>query len=81
MNNFQPLLPHLLSSPPRLGVNLPAHRVIIKGMKLGADPMPVSTFRQMCGRAGRLGLDDAGEAILMIRNTPEVCNDPLFTRA
>lgn len=48
------------------GVNLPAHRVIIKDAKIGNSPMTISTFRQMCGRAGRMGLDTEGEAILMI---------------
>lgn len=30
--------------------------------------LTVAAFRQMCGRAGRLGLDDEGEAVLMLPN-------------
>jgi replicative superfamily II helicase len=48
------------------GVNLPAHRVIIRSPYMGISPLTVANFRQMCGRAGRLGLDDNGEAILMM---------------
>lgn len=32
---------------------------------MGISDLSVSAFRQMCGRAGRLGLDNEGEAILM----------------
>jgi hypothetical protein len=32
----------------------------------GASELSVAAFRQMCGRAGRLGLDESGEAILII---------------
>ncbi len=52
------------------GVNLPAHRVIIKGVKSGLDYISVSTFRQMAGRAGRMGMTGGakGEAILVVGN-------------
>ena len=52
------------------GVNLPAHRVIIKGVKSGQDYITVSTFRQMAGRAGRMGMTGSvrGEAILVASN-------------
>ena len=33
---------------------------------MGNDYISVATFRQMCGRAGRMGLDTTGEAILMV---------------
>lgn len=33
---------------------------------MGDRFLTVSSFRQMCGRAGRMGLDQKGEAILMI---------------
>lgn len=48
------------------GVNLPASRVIVRNRK-GFDGKEMSTaqFHQMCGRAGRFGIDATGEAILM----------------
>lgn len=35
--------------------------------KMGNTFLNVATFRQMCGRAGRMGLDATGEAVLMVR--------------
>jgi replicative superfamily II helicase len=54
------------------GVNLPAGRVLI----LPAHFMDPATFRQMAGRAGRSGLDVAGDAFL-VRPPPR----PLRRRA
>ncbi len=48
------------------GVNLPANRVIIRSTRMGLDKLTVSSFRQMCGRAGRMNLDTTGEAILLV---------------
>eukprot|EP01034_Spumella_vulgaris_P021378 gene21378-27408_t len=48
------------------GVNLPAHRVVIRSPRMGDQLINVAAFRQMCGRAGRMGLDKNGEAILMV---------------
>ncbi len=52
------------------GLNLPARRVIVAEHKryepgLGWEDIPVSDYKQMAGRAGRPGLDDIGEAILV----------------
>ena len=48
------------------GVNLPAGRVIINGLAIGRDMLSVTTFRQMCGRAGRAGQATLGEAFLVV---------------
>ena len=54
-----------------MGVNLPAHLVIIKGTAQwqgkadGYSQIPASAILQMMGRAGRPGLDDHGVAVIM----------------
>lgn len=53
------------------GVNLPARRVIIRSMKVGRDPLDAVRFRQMAGRAGRVGFDTEGECIVMARTMKE----------
>jgi DNA polymerase theta len=50
------------------GVNLPAHRVVIREPRMGGSDLSVAVFRQMAGRAGRLGYSAFGEAILHIKN-------------
>ncbi|KAJ5791854.1 uncharacterized protein N7518_008865 [Penicillium psychrosexuale] len=47
------------------GVNLPARRVIINGARMGPQLVGPAMFRQMCGRAGRKGKDNAGETYLI----------------
>lgn len=53
------------------GVNLPAHRVVIRTPKMGPNDLSIASFRQMCGRAGRMLLDSQGEAVLMIENNTQ----------
>jgi len=59
------------------GVNLPARRVIIHShmrYEPGAGSVPIKTmeYKQMCGRAGRPGYDEVGEAIIIARSEFEV---------
>ncbi|KAL4982353.1 hypothetical protein BDW68DRAFT_170963 [Aspergillus falconensis] len=48
------------------GVNLPARRVIINGARMGRELIGPAMLRQMCGRAGRKGKDEAGETYLIV---------------
>jgi helicase len=59
------------------GINLPARRVIVRDTSRYDDrvglqaPIPALEVQQMCGRAGRPGLDPVGEAVLIARNASE----------
>lgn len=50
------------------GVNLPAQRVIIRTPLFHGKPIDSLTYRQMIGRAGRMGKDTSGESILIAQN-------------
>ena len=47
------------------GVNLPAKRVIITSTKSFGQELPTSQYKQMVGRAGRLGFDSDADSILV----------------
>lgn len=62
------------------GVNTPAYRVVIHTIFRhsinGITKIPVREYHQMAGRAGRIGYDDIGEAIILGKDEFE--KDKLF---
>lgn len=59
-----------------MGVNLPAFRVLVRDLKRFSggysDFIPAMEINQMLGRAGRLGFDDRGEAIINAKTEAEL---------
>ena len=83
---FRDRLIKCISATPTLaaGVNTPARRVIVRDWRRydgefgGMKPLDVLEIHQMCGRAGRPGLDPYGEAVLIASNADT--RDELFER-
>nr|XP_027193590.1 DNA polymerase theta-like [Dermatophagoides pteronyssinus] len=48
------------------GMNLPAHRVFINGINLGKSRMNLLDYKQISGRAGRVGYSDFGEIFVLV---------------
>lgn len=76
---FRKGLVKCISSTPTLaaGLNLPARRVIIRDYQRfssqdGMQPIPVSEYHQMAGRAGRPRLDPYGEAVLIAKEEEHI---------
>jgi replicative superfamily II helicase len=49
------------------GVNLPARRVVVYGVTRGPSDVHAIDIHQECGRAGRKGLDEKGDAYIFIK--------------
>ena len=47
-------------------MNVPARRVIISGVQRGLEDVSSIDIKQMVGRAGRYGIDDRGDAYILI---------------
>uniref|UniRef100_A0A6P7GLT1 DNA polymerase theta n=1 Tax=Diabrotica virgifera virgifera TaxID=50390 RepID=A0A6P7GLT1_DIAVI len=58
------------------GVNLPARRVIIRTPMFHGKPLDSLIYRQMIGRAGRMGKDSVGESFLICqKNDYKIAKD------
>lgn len=83
---FRDRLIKCISATPTLaaGVNTPARRVIVRDWRRydgefgGMKPLDVLEVHQMCGRAGRPGLDPYGEAVLLANDADT--KEELFER-
>jgi len=53
------------------GLNLPARRVIVLGVHRGIQEVETYNVTQMVGRSGRLGIDPAGDAYVLIPESQE----------
>jgi helicase len=63
------------------GVNLPARRVIILGVHRGSEEVESYDVLQMVGRSGRLGIDPAGDAYILIPETEQLKYKQKFSKS
>jgi helicase len=83
---FRDRLIKCISATPTLaaGVNTPSRRVIVRDWRRydgefgGMKPLDTLEVHQMCGRAGRPGLDPYGEAVLLAKDSETM--EELFER-
>ena len=83
---FRDRLLKVIAATPTLaaGVNTPSRRVIVRDWRRydgefgGMQPLDTLEIHQMCGRAGRPGLDPYGEAVLLAKDNETM--DELFER-
>lgn len=61
------------------GVNLPARRVIIRTPMFHGNPIDILSYRQMIGRAGRMGKDSMGESFLICQKNQRNVAKELMT--